>query len=282
VAVFLGRDSQASPSSRPLLAPAPYLSIDRDLPAAVKDRIEEVVKNLTNEARADRCGGPGPPAPRISPRVLGHQVEVAFDFDRISQECRARELAVVVYSGKKASSTFKNFVQRYWLGGAHGRVVLDLPWSGRPPYHVIVTAATIAGRRGPAVERALRCPAGGCLPGYQPSLHSYPMPAPVLPLRGVSHAQLETSLDYALGGERQEPIVRATPRSARCASLRECTLTYADPAFPQLAYRVRYRIAGQQLRGCWMGMRGRVLDRLPFEDAFTGQLELAACVSWVR
>lgn len=283
VTVLCGRAAFASTStSRPLLAPEPYLSIDRDLPAPVKARLEGVVKGLTEQARADRCSS-GPPAPRVAPHVLGHQVEVAFDFDRTSRSCPAWELVVVVYSGKKMSTTFKNSVQRYWLGGvAHGRVVLDLPWTGRPPYHVIVRAGTIGDHRGPAVERALRCPAGGCLPGYHPRLHTSPLPTPVLRLRGVTLAQLEASLAYAVAGERQPPLVHATPRSATCASLRTCTVTYVDPAFPQSPYRVGYRIAGQQLRGCWMGMQGSVRDSRPFDDAYTGQFELAACVAWLR
>jgi hypothetical protein len=59
-------------------------------------------------------------------------------------------------------------------------------------------------------------------------------------------------------------------------------VTYVDPAFPDSPYRVRYRLAGQQVPGCWMGIRGSVLDARPFPDAFTGRLELAACVSWLK
>ena len=227
-----------------------------------------------------RCTA-SPPAPQIKPRVLGHQVEVVFDFARLPDTCLL-ELTVVVYSGKKASPTYKNFVQRYWLHTAHGRVTLDLPWYGRPPYHVIAGAATLAGRRGPQVERALRCPPGGCLAGYKPSLHSYPLPKPVLRLRGVDLAGLEASLNYAVAGEREEPIVMAQPRSVSCPSLKQCNVTYVDHAFPQSPYRVRYRIAGQQRAGCWMAMRSDILDPRPFSDAYTGQLELAACVPWSR
>jgi hypothetical protein len=298
-------ESSSEASRIPLLIPAPSLSIDSDLPPAVKERIARVNKDLGDRARAaaqlpataaNGCepaglGSPlGAPAPRIDvARIIGHHVEVVFNFVRMppSPACRPWELAVVVYSGSKASPTYKNFVQRSWLPGRNGRVVLDLPWTGRAPYHLIVTASTINGRRGPAVERLLRCPGTrsavrGCLRGYRPSLHAYPMPKPVLPKRGLDRAALEASLAYALAGESRPPLVHAVPRTSRCPSLNTCVVTYVDPAFPDSPYRVRYRVAGQQLPGCWMAMRsGRALDPLPFSDAFTGRLELAGCASWL-
>jgi hypothetical protein len=291
----------------PLLAPAPYLSVDNDLPSSVKERLVRVQRDLSERAMAaarlpatiaNGCepsgvgSGPnslGSPSPRVQSRILGHHVEVVFNFVRMpeSPACRPWELAVVVYSGSKASPTFKSFVQRYWPRDPRGRVVLDLPWGGRPPYHVMVTSSTITGHRGRVVEQPLRCPGTrgmvrGCLPGYRPSAHAYPLPKPVLRKRGFDRSSLEASLDYALVGERQPPIVNAAPRAARCSSLSVCTVTYVDSAFPDSAYRVRYRIAGQQLSGCWMGMRDSLLDPLPFSDAFTGRLELAACASWLR
>jgi hypothetical protein len=64
-----------------------------------------------------------------------------FDDSRLprSPACRPAMLEVVVYSGEKASTSFKNFggVGRYLLRGARGRVVLDVPWFGRPPYRVV-------------------------------------------------------------------------------------------------------------------------------------------------
>jgi hypothetical protein len=277
--------------------------IDRDLPAEVKARLLRVNKDLVDRLRAaaqlhatvaNGCeasglGSLGAPAPHVQSRILGHHVEVVFNFVRMPQSpaCRPWELLATVYSGRKASPTFKNFPQQYWVQERRGRVVLDLPWRGRAPYHVLVTAATITGRRGHTVEQALRCPGTrsyvrGCLPGYRPSAHTSPLPAPVLPLRGLDRSGLEASLDYALAGERVEPIVYAVPLGASCPSVKTCTVTYVDPAFPRSGYRVRYRIAGQQLPGCWMRMRAGPLDPLPFPDAFTGRLELAACVSWLR
>lgn len=287
----------------PLLVPEPYLSIDRDLPPAVRDRKTKVLKELTERAQAaaripattaNGCvpagsGSLGPPPPRITPRILGHHVEVVFNFARLpaSPACRPFELTVVVYAGRKASSSFKNAVGRFWLQGPRGRAVVDLPWSGNPPYHVIVSAATITGRRGRQVEQALRCPGTGsvvrgCLLGYRPTAHTNPMPKPVLPVRGLDRSSLEATMRYAVAGERIPPILNSVPQAASCSSLKLCTVTYLDPAFPDLPYRVRYRIAGQQVRGCWLGWRQGAIDPLPFSDATIGQADLAACTSWLR
>ncbi len=287
----------------PLLVQEPYLSIDRDLPAPVRDRKVSVVTALNERAKAaarlsataangcvpDGFGSLGSPAPSISPRLLGHHVEVVFDFADMpaSPACRPFELAVVVYAGRKASSSFKNSVGRFWLQGSRGRVVVDLPWTGNPPYRVMVSSATITGRRGPPVERSLRCPGTrsvvrGCLPGYRPTAHTNPMPKAVLPVRGLDLSSLGATLRYAVSGERTPPIVDSVPQASSCASLKMCTVTYVDPAFPDSPYRVRYRIAGQQVRGCWLGWRQGAIDPLPFRDATIGQADLAACSSWLR
>jgi hypothetical protein len=286
----------------PLLAPAPELSIDRDLPPAVRARLEREQRDLARRARgaariqptaALGCersgirgapGGLGPPAPQVLRRnVLGHHVEVVFGFRTLprSPACRPWLLTVVTYSGRKASSSFKNWVGNYRIRGLRGRVVLDLPWYARPPYRLIVSSETIVGLQSREVDRALRCPSAGCLSGYQPGPHSYPMPKPVLPIRALDRATLEATLRYVLADERTPPVLFAVPRSSRCPSLTTCVVTYVDPAFPASPYRVRYRIAGEQLPGCWMGLRQGVLDPLPFPDTAVGRLELAACASWL-
>jgi len=292
----------ASAAQLPLLAPAPELSIDRDLPAAVRARLEREQSRLARQARAaariqpttglgcERSGirgapgGLGPPAPQVLRRnVLGHHVEVVFGFRTLprSPACRPWSLTVATYSGRKASSSFKNWVEHYRLRGLRARVVLDLPWYARPPYRLIVGTETIVGLRSREVDRTLRCPRAGCLPGYRPEAHSYSMPKPVLPIRALDRARLEATLRYALADERTPPVLRAVPRSSRCPSLTTCVVTYVDPAFPASPYRVKYRIAGEQLPGCWMGLRQGAVDPLPFPDAATGRLELAACASWV-
>jgi hypothetical protein len=108
------------------------------------------------------------------------------------------------------------------------------------------------------------------------------MPRPILPLRGIDRPTLEATLRYAVAGERTPPIINSIPQAASCSSLKLCTVTYLDPAFPDSPYRVRYRIAGQQLAGCWLGWREGVIDPLPFRDATIGKTDLAACASWIR
>jgi hypothetical protein len=272
------------------------------MPPAVQARNQRAQQALSAQAQAaarlpateaDGCvagsrGPPGSPVPRIFPRLLGHHVEVRFEFADLprSPACRPFLLTVVVHSGKKASSTFKNWVERFRVRGRTGRVALNLPFLGQPPYHVIVTSQTITGRYGPDVERSLACPGTGdpvegCLPGYKPALHSYPMPKPTLPIRGVDRRSLDASFAQVLADEGRRPIVRAIPRASRCLSLRLCEVTYADPLFPRSPYRVRYAIAGQQISGCWLGLLVRRIDPMPYEDAGSGRVFIAGCASWL-
>jgi hypothetical protein len=255
----------------PLLAPAPDLSIDRDLPPPVKERILRVQKELMQKLPA--CRSVRPPSARITARALGHQVEVKFSVTRLPT-CPA-QLVVVTYSGAHSSATYNNYVEHYWLTVPRGRVVLRLPFRGRSPYHVIAAVSLINGRRGPETELALRCPPRGCTSGDVPTGNAQPV-------SGVSLAALQASFEYAVSGERRPPIVHATPRSVGCSTLRACTITYVDPAFPSSPYRVRYRIAGERANGCWLAVQSGLVGRRPFEDAFSGRLELGACVSWLR
>lgn len=287
----------------PLLAPIADQSIERDTPPAVRDRIvREQQAFLKSAKEASRLpatvsagcqpseipgGTLGPPPPEIATRILGHHVEVVFHYPSLprSAACRPAGLDVVVYSGEKASSSFNNAggVGHYLLRGPHGRVVLDVPWFAEPPYHVSASSTTVVGIRGRSIERSLRCPGTGepvkgCLAGYRPPLHALPMPAPVLPLRGVDRASLEASLRYVLAGERRAPLAR----SSRCPTRHLCEVTFIDPSFPRLPYRVRYRIAGEQIAGCWMGLRGATVGELPYPDASAGRHQIAACISWLR
>lgn len=274
------------------------------MPPVVQKRNSRAQRALYDQARAaarlpatkaNGCvpagsGRPlGPPSPRVTPRLLGHHVEVVFEFARLprSPACRPFGLTVAVLSGRKSSSTFRNWVERYRIRGARGRVALNLPFYGSPPYHVIVEPQTMAGRIGRQIEKPLRCQetgdmVRGCLDGYSPPLHSSPMPKPVLPIRDLDRRMLEASFAQVLADERTPPVVRAIPLTSRCASLAACEVTYADPAFPESRYRVRYAIAGQQVPGCWIGLQGKRLDPMPYEDAGRGRLLLAGCASWLR
>jgi hypothetical protein len=219
----------------PLFAPAPELSIDRDLPPAVRARLEREQRDLARRARAaarirpttargcERSGirgapgGLGPPAPQVLRRnVLGHHVEVVFGFRTLPRSPACRPWLLTVSTNTRRPG-FHNWVERYRIRGPRGRVVLDLPWYGRPPYRLIVSAETIVGLRAREVELALRCPRQGCLPGYQPGLHSYPMPTPVLPLRALDRPTLEASsaTRSRTSGRRRCSLRCRVPRVAR-------------------------------------------------------------------
>lgn len=185
-------------------------------------------------------------------------------------------------NGVRVTTSGPGAIYRYRVGASRARVVSDLPWYAKPPYRLVVLAETIVGFRSRKVELSLRCPGTGhlvkgCLRGYAPPLHEMPMPRPVLPLRGVDHSALEASLRSVIADERT-----AKPTAARCLSLRSCEITYVDPDFPHSAYRVSYRIAGEQLRGCWMAWRQATIDNPPYEDAWQGRQQLAGCISWLR
>ena len=104
-----------------------------------------------------------------------------------------------------------------------------------------------------------------------------PIPRPVLPIRGVNPATLEASLRYVIANERWP---NAT--AARCRSLQVCDITYADPVYRRVPFRVRYRIAGQQVVGCWLAWYEKLLDTRPYEDAGRGRQFLAGCVDWLK
>jgi len=222
----------------------------------------------------------GPPAPRVRARIIGHQVEVLYRFRQLptSAACRPAGVGVVVNSNKSTASSgsLVPSIGYYLLAGPVGRFTLDLPWYAAPPYDLQVDSSTLLGIRSTYVKQRLACPQAGCLDGYSPPLHSSPMPQPVLPLTGLNRAQLEASLRYVTSRERWP-----SARSVSCSSVRSCTVTQITPGFPNWPYRVRYRIAGQQLTGCWMGLNQGTVDKLPYRDAGRGPVELAGCRYWL-
>jgi len=298
IAAFFAAAGRGAAGRVPLLFPVVQHSIEVDTPAPVRRLIEREQRAMLARAKAaaklpttpaagcvrvtDSPGSntPGPPSPAVKASVLGHHVEVLFDYRRLpsSDACRPAFLDVAVYSGKKASSTYNNAgaTGTYALEMLRGRIVTDLPWRGHAPYHVLVRATTILGRRSNATEVALTCPRSGCLPGYEPT-HSWSLPQPVLPLQGVDRVGLEASLRYVVSRARWP-----SARPVSCSSLHACVVTLADPAYPRSPYHVRYQIAGEQIPGCWMAMQRDALDRPPYKDAGQGPLELAGCLSWLR
>ncbi len=238
----------------------------------------------------------GPPAPRVRARLIGRHVEVVATFAHMPHAlaCRPWTLTAVVDGTARGAGSPTPSVQTFRVVGDHGRAVVVLPLYAAPPYRLLVEAATLSGRRSRYIRLPLPCPRTGerrrgCLRGERPvdpragrPLDRQPLPKPVLPLRGVDRATLEATVRYVLAPERKPPFLYAAPRRSRCPTVRTCEVTYVDPAFPGRPYRVTYRIAGEQARGCWIGRRARIRDQLPFPDAYTGQRDLAACVSWLR
>jgi len=289
-------DATAVRQPIPLLSFYRSIILEVGMPAVVgarmmreRARLLKLARGAEREpvTRASGCvpslypGSLGPPAPKAVPRVLGHQVEVLIEFDRLprSWQCRPWQLYVVVH-GKDFRP---NSVTRVAVDGRRrGRVVVDLPY-GKPPYTLRVTSESLLGRRGPTVELPLLCPGtGDRIRGCVARRAGFWMPKPVLPVRGVSVASLEASLDYLLAAERRPPVLRSAPTAVHCPSLRTCEITYADRAFPDSPFRARYRIAGQQVSGCWLGQHQETIGRKPYSAAGEGSRTLAACVFWLR
>jgi hypothetical protein len=283
----------------PILSPIQQRSPERDTPPAVLRLLLEEQRAAMARAQAAAklkpslaagcrrvtdAGGAvrlGPPAPSVRARIIGHHVELLLRYRTLprSDACRPAVETVVVFSGEPASSTFNNAgaVETYAVKGVAGRAIVDLPWNGHAPYRLLVSSETVLGDRGPRVELPLACPRAGCLAGYQPPLHTRPMPKPVLALRGLTRAQLEASLREVVAAERW-PSVSAT----ECRSLRSCVVTFVTPGFPKQPYRVRLAIAGQQIRGCWLAWYERILDHQPYPDAGRGPQDRAGCRNWLQ
>jgi hypothetical protein len=283
----------------PFVLPIPGRTPERDDPAVVRRLLEREQRaayarlkaaSKLKRTRAAGCvavtdpGGQtllGPPAPHVRARIIGHQVEVLYRFRALptSAACRPATVTVAVHSNHSTapSGSLVPSVGTYLVVGPSGRLTLDLPWYSRAPYELAVESSTLLGYQSAYAKPRLACPAGGCLDGYSPPLHSLPLPKPVLPLTGLSRAQLQASLSYVVSRERWP-----SARGVRCSSLHSCTVTQVTPGFPNRPYRVRYRIVGEQLPGCWMGFDEGPIDRLPYRDAGRGPLELAGCRSWLR
>ena len=224
-----------------------------------------------------------PPAPVVHPVIIGHQVEIQFSFSHwpSSLACRPIVLQVLIYSGQDGTSSFKNGQGSvyYKLNGPRGRVVDDLTWDGRPPYHLAVESVLPDNAQSRTVGGELQCPGTrsstkGCLAGRQLTFaDENALPTPVLPTHGLTSAQLARSVVEVTAN--QDPA----PREVACASLHTCTLTYVDSVISSKPYTVRYRIGGQQLAGCWMAQADASDSDVP-RWAYSGESDLAGCRHW--
>ena len=98
-------------------------------------------------------------------------------------------------------------------------------------------------------------------------------------LRGISLTQLETSFRDGLSAGLTPPF---QIRAAGCRSLTACEVTYADPLFPREPYRIRYRIGGEQVSGCWATLIARRVDPVPYDDTHQGSGPSGGCAAWLR
>lgn len=294
-----GARNEAGPSRAaiPLLSLYRSVTLERGMPPEVEARMRQEAERRQALARAalrepataangcvrNEYGSFGPPAPQVSPRVLGYQVEAVVTFDRLprSLACRPWRLRVYVHSSDRKLNP--DTVGGFQIHARRGRIVADLAWFGKPPYVLRVYAESLLGVYGKVTTVPLKCPGTGeRVRGCFSRVGGGGLPRPILPLRGVTRASLEASLDYLLTAQRRPPILGAAPVSFECPTLRTCDVTYVDSAFPDSPFRVRYRILGQQVRGCWMGRHRGFLEERPHDNAGGGPLSLAACASWVR
>lgn len=279
----------------PLLGMPRSIGADRDMPPAVLARALRAQRAALARGRAiaklrrtraagcvpNDFGSLGPPAPNVTGRIFGRHVEVIVRFARYPSALACRPLTIQVTTHGKPRTAVGPVPWNvtFVLRGATGRAVIRLPPYSMAPYRLSVSAVASSGWMSKRVEQNLSCPRAGCMHSESYSPSSDRDPHRVLPLRGVDRRSLEESFRTALAVNRLSPY---TMRAAGCRSLEICEATYADPLFPNMPYRVRYRIEGEQRAGCWMARDGTTLDSLPYEDAYRGSIWPAGCVSWLR
>jgi hypothetical protein len=221
--------------------------------------------------------GWGPPTPTVQARVLGHQVAIEFAFDHLptSPACRPATISAAVFSGRPATSSYNALgaIAEFPLAGPRGRFVVPLP-GGSPPYHVGLYVVRLDGVRSNQVVLPLPC-RGACLPPGPPRQG---LPTPLLAPRGVTRRALQRSVTQAVGHAQGFP----RPTGTSCASVRACAVTWIDRD-QSAHYTVRYAVAGERVRGCWIAREAAVTGRPPHWFATVGNgTYLGGCVDWAR
>jgi hypothetical protein len=243
-------------------------------------RVGKLEPTLAAGCRAtDFPGSSGPPAPEVSPRVIGYHVVVVVRFKTFPRAlaCRPWGVSIAIH-GESINPQVGAipWVQRYALLGSVGRAVIRLPLYSVAPYRLSLTAETIQGRRSKTVEKPLTCPSGGCVAGDAPGVHKKAIRRK-FPLRGVSRDQLERSFREGLAAAgRSAPYVR---HAASCRSRTVCVATFTDALFPRKPLRVRFRIGGEQVARCWAVTDFELLNEPPYED-LPRPSPYAGCVTW--
>ena len=273
----------------PVVPPVSYETAEGDMPKAVQARVRRSEREALRLLRAASSAPAtlnagcvpgefpnevGPPLPAVRPQVLGRHVEFTYRFAHMpsSLGCRPWALTVVVigHSHSNIPGTGR-WVQDFDVHATpRGRVVMPLPRLTQPPYTFVVATETVNGRRGPLLKGNVHC-RGACLPSltFQGSQPSRPLPV------DLERSQLEASLRFVVSRERLWP-----PRRVTCTSNRNCTISYTDPLYPKMPFRIGYTVSGERLSGCWMALSTGPRDPLPYQDVKQGENELAGCLSW--
>ena len=144
-----------------------------------------------------------------------------------------------------------------------------------------VTASVINNSRSAAVTADLTCPHStsttvGCAAPAHADMTGAPdlvgPSGPLNPLRHFSPLALQQSMAWVTA---HQPI---TPRVG-CPSTTHCQLTYHSSYAPSQPYTIDYKIAAEQVRGCWMALRETSYADLP-PYVYPGVDELAGCARW--
>jgi hypothetical protein len=281
-AAFAGVPARVLPVVPPFSYETSQVTTPKAVQARIRREIEAAMKQLraATAAPATRSAGCGPGEfanelgplePSVQPQVLGRHVQFTYRFAHVpsSLACRPWSLTVVLIGHSTHGPS--QWVQEFDVHQTpQGRVVMPLPRVSHPPYTYIVTTETIQGHRAPLLRGKIDC-RGLCLPGLT---FDGPQPSHPLPV-DLERSQVEASLRFVVSRERLWP-----PRHVGCASRTKCTITYADPLYPKLPFRIGYTVSGERRRGCWMALSTGPRDPLPYRDVKQGESELAGCVSW--
>jgi hypothetical protein len=287
----------------PLLQPYSPYAVERDDPPALRRELlrrdREGLALLRRAARqpADAAHGcvrasptvVGPPQPRrwlpqppkIAARLLGRQVEVDVELQGhpASLPCRPMVFTIVVTSGSGDNlggvAGYRLLAPGFRTAPRRFRVLGQIPLGGAAPFHISANTESTIGRS-TYVERDLACPARGCLRGTVPKLHEVTIPAPLLPLRGVSRGALLRSFQATLAWD--PPLQRYG--AAGCATTTTCSIR-VDAPLRSARGLARYRIQGEQVDGCWLGtLLG--IERQPQDAEIQMPQTIGGCVAWSR
>jgi hypothetical protein len=101
----------------------------------------------------------GPPAPRqVRARKVSGAVRIEWEFAPLpeSDACRPHSVLATVYSGKPASTTYRNSTETVRVQGRRGHALVSLRYLGGPPHTALVTSVAITNRESSRIELPVR------------------------------------------------------------------------------------------------------------------------------